>query len=99
VELADLPAVEQLDLLNTRQLSCRELLAACQERAETTEPVVNAIPISDWEAAGIVAQRLDNDPSALSGAPLRGLVTAHKDLLETADFRTTYGSPMKTIPW
>ena len=94
MELADLAAVDQLDLLNTRQLSCRELLAACQERAEITEPVVNAIPISDWDAAAIVAQRLDDDPSALSGAPLRGLVTAHKDLLETADFRTTYGSPV-----
>ncbi|SUZ90142.1 uncharacterized protein METZ01_LOCUS42996 [marine metagenome] len=94
VELADLPAVEQLDLLSTRQLSCRELLTACQERAEITEPVVNAIPTSDWEAAALVAQRLDDDPSTLAGAPLRGLVIAHKDLLETADFRTTYGSPI-----
>ena len=75
MELADLPAVEQLHLLNTRQLSCRELLVACQERTEITEPVINAIPINDWEAAGVVAQHLDDNPVALSGAPLRGQVT------------------------
>ena len=33
-------------------------------------------------------------PPATTVGPLAGLVTAHKDLEETADFPTTYGSPL-----
>jgi len=56
--------------------------------------VVNAIPTVDWEAAETLAGRLDDDPMLMEGAPLRGLVTAHKDLSDTAGMRTTYGSPV-----
>ncbi|MBT5567453.1 MAG: amidase, partial [Acidimicrobiaceae bacterium] len=94
MDLAGFPAREQKALLAAGRASCRELLAACHNRAELTEPVVNAIPTVDWEAAAALAGRLDDDPSFMQGAPLRGLVTAHKDLSDTAGMRTTYGSPI-----
>ena len=94
MDLAGFPATQQKALLDSGRASCRELLAACRTRAELTEPVVNAIPTVDWEAAEMLAGRLDDDPMLLEGAPLRGLVTAHKDLSDTAGMRTTYGSPV-----
>ncbi|MCS5685508.1 MAG: amidase family protein, partial [Acidimicrobiales bacterium] len=92
MDLAGLPATEQRTLLDGGHASCRELLADCRTRAELTEPVVNAIPTVDWESAEDLAGRLDNDPALLADAPLRGLVTAFKDLLPTAGMRTTFGS-------
>ena len=94
MDLAGLPATEQKALLASGRASCRELLAACRTRAGLTEPVVNAIPTVDWEAAEALAGRLDDDTMLMEGAPLRGLVTAHKDLFDTAGMRTTYGSPV-----
>ncbi len=92
MDLAALTATEQKALLDAGQASCRELLADCRTRAEMTEPVVNAIPTVHWDTAEDLAGRLDDDPTLLEGAPLRGLVTAFKDLMPTAGVRTTYGS-------
>jgi len=92
MDLAALPATEQKALLEAGKASCRELLADCRTRAEMTEPVVNAIPTVHWDTAEALAGRLDNDPTLLEGAPLRGLVTAFKDLMPTAGVRTTRGS-------
>ena len=86
-------ALEQRRLLEGRRLSARELLDACRRRAEATEPVVNALVEVDWERGASVADRLDAEPGFLPDAPLRGLVIAHKNLLDTAGVRTTYGSP------
>jgi len=92
MDLAGLTATEQKVLLDTGKASCRELLADCRTRAEMTEPVVNAIPTVHWDTAERLASRLDNDPTLLEGEPLRGLVTAFKDLVDTAGVRTTRGS-------
>ncbi|MBT5905622.1 MAG: amidase, partial [Acidimicrobiaceae bacterium] len=92
MDLAALTATEQKVLLDTGKASCRELLADCRTRAEMTEPVVNAIPTVHWDTAERLASRLDNDPTLLEGEPLRGLVTAFKDLVDTAGVRTTRGS-------
>ncbi|MEC9467738.1 MAG: amidase family protein [Actinomycetota bacterium] len=94
MDLAALTATEQKSLLEAGKASCRELLADCRARAEMTEPVVNALPTVHWDTAWELASRLDDDPTLLEGAPLRGLVTAFKDLLETEGIRTTYGSPV-----
>ena len=92
MELVDRPATEQIALLNAGALSATELLAACRDRAQLTEPVVNALVSVDWERAADRARALDSDRSLCVGASLRGLVTAHKDLLDTAGVVTTYGS-------
>ena len=92
MDLAALTATEQKAVLDTGKASCRELLADCRTRAELTEPVVNAIPTVHWDTAEDLAGRLDDDPELMVGAPLRGLVTAFKDLSDTAGVRTTKGS-------
>ena len=92
MDLAALTATEQKLLLDAGKASCRELLADCRTRAEMTEPVVNAIPTVHWETAEDLAGRLDDDQTLLRGTPLRGLVTAFKDLGDTAGVLTTRGS-------
>jgi len=94
MDLAALTATEQKLLLDAGKASCRELLADCRTRAEMTEPVVNAIPTVHWETAEDLAGRLDDDQTLLRGTPLRGLVTAFKDLGDTAGVLTTRGSPV-----
>ena len=92
MEPADLPAVKQAALLTDGFLSARELLESCRQRAEATEPVVNALVATDWDRAADRALALDDDRSLCADGSLRGLVTAHKDLLDTAGVVTTYGS-------
>ena len=92
MDLAALTATEQKLLLDAGKASCRELLADCRTRAEMTESVVNAIPTVHWETAEDLAGRLDDDQTLLRGTPLRGLVTAFKDLGDTAGVLTTRGS-------
>ena len=94
MDLAALTATEQKLLLDAGKASCRELLADCRTRAEMTESVVNAIPTVHWETAEDLAGRLDDDQTLLRGTPLRGLVTAFKDLGDTAGVLTTRGSPV-----
>jgi amidase len=95
VELVDLTAVEQRRLVGRREVSATELLDAHLARIETVNPVVNAIVALDPDVARQRARQVDD---VLAGGgdpgPLAGLVTAHKDLTETADFTTTYGSPL-----
>ena len=64
-------------------------------RIDAVNPAVNAIIALDPDVGRARAAAVDaaiargDDPG-----PLAGLVTAHKDLTETADFPTTYGSPL-----
>lgn len=65
------------------------------ERIDAVNPLVNAVVAMDRSVAERRAQAVD-DARATGGevGPLAGLVTAHKDLTETADFVTAYGSPL-----
>jgi amidase len=93
--VCDLPATEQRKLIAERALSARELLAAHLERVEAVNPTVNAVVAIDAEVAERRAAAVDEALAAgRDPGPLAGLVTAHKDLVETADFVTTYGSPV-----
>ena len=91
----DLTATEQLVELEAGRLSAQELLSAHFDRIDHVDPEVNAIVAGDRDLASTKA--LDIDRRRAAGAtlgPLAGLVTAHKDLTDTADFVTTYGSPV-----
>ena len=96
-DLVDLPAVEQRRLIEARTVSAQELLAAHLDRidAAAVNGSVNAVVALDAEVAGRRAAAVDDAlANGVEVGPLAGLVTAHKDLTETADFPTTYGSPL-----
>ena len=94
-DLVDLTAVEQRRLIGTREVSARELLDAHLERVAAVNPATNAIVALDPEVGRRRAAAVDETiAKGEDPGPLGGLVTAHKDLEETADFPTSYGSPL-----
>lgn len=93
LELVDQPATVQLAMMRTRQVSARELLEAHLARIEARNPELNAVVAMDVDVAMERAAAVDQAVAdgRLVG-PLAGLVTAHKDLVDTSDFVTTYGA-------
>src|SRR5438876_10185853 len=71
------------------RLSATTLVAACFERIAAREPVVGAWHYLDREAALAAARQRDASPPT---GPLHGVPIAVKDLIETADMPTGYGS-------
>ncbi len=94
-ELVDLTAVAQSELFKARKVSARELLDAHLARIENRNPTLNAVvaldPSKAQERAAVQDEAVARGESL---GPLAALVTAHKDLTDTADFPTTYGSPV-----
>ncbi|MDF2707676.1 MAG: amidase [Nonomuraea muscovyensis] len=86
-----LTATEMARLVRTRQVSAVELLRACLDRIEQVNPRVNAIVTLAAEQALDAAKAAD---AAEPAGPLHGVPVAHKDLVDTAGLRTTYGSPL-----
>ncbi len=102
-DLCAIDAISQAGLLRRREVSARELITAHIERISQVDPAVNAIITRCFDQALEQAAAADQ---ALAARPsqsqrqsqplglLHGLPVAHKDLVETAGVRTTYGSPM-----
>ncbi|MFI6786248.1 amidase [Nonomuraea sp. NPDC050383] len=89
-ELHYLTAAEMARLVRARQVSAVELLQACLDRIEQVNPRVNAVVTLAAEQAMDAAKAADaTEPQG----PLHGVPVAHKDLVDTAGIRTTYGSP------
>lgn len=93
--LPDRSAVEQRSMLERSEVSARELLDAHVERIDRVNPQLKAVVALDVEVGLSRAAAIDGARARHEQVgPLAGLVTAHKDLTETADFPTTYGSPV-----
>ncbi|MCK2220871.1 amidase [Actinomadura sp. ATCC 31491] len=90
-ELHYLSATELARLIRTRQVSAVEVVRACLDRVEEVNPRVNAIVTLVAEQALDAAKEADAREPA---GPLHGVPVAHKDLVDTAGIRTTYGSPL-----
>ncbi|PZG14511.1 amidase [Nonomuraea aridisoli] len=90
-ELCYLPASELARLIRARQVSAVEVLQAHLERIEQVNPQVNAVVTLVAEQALAAAKAAD---AAEPAGPLHGVPVAHKDLVDTAGIRTTYGSPL-----
>jgi amidase len=89
-----LPAVEQAALIRAGAISALELLDAHLERIDALNPAVNALVTLVPEQARAAARAADRRRAAGEQlARLHGLPIAHKDLVDTAGVRTTYGSP------
>jgi len=82
-----LTATEAVRLTRDRRLSPEELMEACLARIAAREPEVRAFAWFDPEHARRAAR------TAGSG-PLHGLPVGVKDVLDTADMPSEYGSPI-----
>ncbi|MEP6493833.1 MAG: amidase [bacterium] len=94
-DLCDLTAVDLAARIRRKQVSAREAMAAHLARIERMNPKINAIVTLIADRAMAEAAKAD-DWQAHGGVlgPLHGLPVAHKDLLNTAGIRTTFGSPL-----
>jgi amidase len=93
-ELCDRSAVELTALIRRREVSARDVMATHLARIERVNPKVNAMVTVVAERAMADAARAD-ELAAKGGSlgVLHGLPVAHKDLVNTAGIRTTFGSP------
>src|SRR3954451_5507000 len=86
-----LAATEAARLLAAREASSEELVRGCLERIEAREGELRAWAWLDPELA--IAQARARDEEAPRG-PLHGLPVGVKDVIDTADMPTAYGSPI-----
>ena len=94
-DICFLTAVEMAGLIRRKKLSAREVMAAHLKQIERINPKVNAIVTLVAGQAAENARKADEAQArGASLAPLHGLPVAHKDLVETAGIRTTFGSPL-----
>ena len=92
-ELYEYDAVTLAALLRGRQASAREVTAAHIERVRAQDGAINAMVTRTFEQA--LTKAAAADESLAGGAEpglLHGLPVAHKDLVDTAGVRTSYGS-------
>jgi Asp-tRNA(Asn)/Glu-tRNA(Gln) amidotransferase A subunit family amidase len=87
VELHQLTATEATQRIRAGRLHPAELMQACLDRIASREPVVRAFAWFDADAALRAAR------SAVPG-PLHGVPIGVKDVLDTADMPSEYGSPI-----
>ncbi len=92
-ELCDLTATELAARIRSKKVSAREVLDAHLKRIARVNPKVNAIVTLVPERAMADARKADEAQAHGSKlGPLHGLPVAHKDLVNTAGIRTTFGS-------
>lgn len=84
-------ATRALAAFDTGALSPGELLEACQARIRVREPEVRAFEYLDWDIVQAQIESLAGLPQEKRG-PLWGLPIAVKDIFDTQDMPTTYGS-------
>jgi Asp-tRNA(Asn)/Glu-tRNA(Gln) amidotransferase A subunit family amidase len=77
--------------LATREITAASLLQDCLEHIAAREPTVHAWTFVDGDAAMRRARTLDSQAST---GLLHGLPIAVKDLFDTVDMPTSYGSPI-----
>lgn len=87
--LNELSASELAKQLNRREISAHELVRACLDRIDHREPMVQAWTHVAADAALARAKQLDDGP--VHGL-LHGLPLGVKDLFDTCDMPTAYGS-------
>ena len=91
IALNELDASAAAQQLQRREISAERLVRACLERIGAREPAVQAWTHIAADAALARARELDSGP--IRGL-LHGLPIGVKDLFDTADMPTSYGSPI-----
>jgi amidase len=77
--------------LRARELGAADVVEACLERIAAREPAIHAWASIDFDYARSQARSLDAGPIR---GPLHGVPVGVKDILDTADLPTEYGSPI-----
>lgn len=96
---ADLTASEAAAKIEAGELTSEALVRACLERIEKTEDDVQAWAFLDAERALEKARAADRSPG---GGVIRGVPFGLKDIIDTADMPTGYGSPIyegRRVAW
>ena len=89
--LERLTASEGARLIATGRITAESLVRACLDRIEAREPTVRAWTFLDPDAA--IRQARQRDRTTPTG-PLHGVPIGVKDVIDTADMPTEYGSPI-----
>ncbi len=90
----ELGAIEALAAMAAGHLSAEGLTRACLDRISTRDPVVRAFAWLDPERALAEARARDRAGRTASPGPLHGLPFGVKDIIDTHDMPTSYGSPI-----
>ncbi|MEO7727849.1 MAG: amidase, partial [Burkholderiales bacterium] len=90
-KLNDLTATEIVALIDAGEATCETVVRACLEHIQVREPHVQAWQYLDREQA--IGQAIAMDKSGKRG-PLRGVPFGIKDIIDTMDMPTEYGSPI-----
>jgi Asp-tRNA(Asn)/Glu-tRNA(Gln) amidotransferase A subunit family amidase len=90
--LRALPAWRAAELIARRELRCEDLVRAYAERVHERQPSVLAFCSLGVDAALAQARALDANAGQGRSGSLQGLPLGVKDLFDTADLPTTYGS-------
>jgi Asp-tRNA(Asn)/Glu-tRNA(Gln) amidotransferase A subunit family amidase len=90
-EISSLSARDIAAEIAAGRLSAEAAVTACLDRIAAREAVVGAWQYLDRDAALAAARRVDGMPP---GGPLHGVPIAVKDLIDTVDMPTGYGSPI-----
>jgi len=88
---ASLPARIAAEEIAAGRLTSEALTRACLDRIAEREDTVHAWQYLDGEQALAEARRRDSEPPR---GPLHGVPVAVKDLIDTVDMPTAYGSPI-----
>ncbi|MEM7467837.1 MAG: amidase [Pseudomonadota bacterium] len=88
--LYELTASEAAHLVREKKISSYELTSACLERIAAREDTIHAWQLVDYEGALATAKRADNTDE--KDGLLFGIPVGLKDIIDTADLPTTYGS-------
>jgi len=91
VEPHRLPATTLVRLIESSELSAEAVVRSCLERIAGREPVVRAWSHLSGEAALAAAREFDRTKQ---DTLLKGVPFGIKDIFDTADMPTTYGSPI-----
>ena len=87
--------IDTVAAINRGEASCEAVTRTCLERIAMREPVVQAW--IDFDPGRALAQARALDAAASSGAPaqvLRGIPVGVKDMFDTFDLPSAYGSPI-----
>ena len=84
-----LSALDLVRRIEAGELTPRAVVELCADAIAAREPEVRAFVALDLDAARRAA-----DAPKLASLPLRGLPVAFKDIFDTADLPTQYGSPI-----